>query len=125
MNYAASDVAPHERYKILAAFVLPRPIAWVTTLDPRACECGALQLLQRFSEDPPLIMFAVNKRPDGRFEGHLAQHPAHRRVRGESTDEPLALAMHDSSGDFPPTSASLTIRPQARASMDNQGAAAG
>ena len=34
MNYATSDLGSHERYKILAAFVLPRPIAWVTTKGP-------------------------------------------------------------------------------------------
>ena len=31
MQYATSDLKSHDRYKILAAFVLPRPIAWVTT----------------------------------------------------------------------------------------------
>ena len=34
MQYAVSDVNHHDRYKILTAFVLPRPIAWVTTLGP-------------------------------------------------------------------------------------------
>ena len=31
MEYAASDLTPRDRYKLLAGFVLPRPIAWVTT----------------------------------------------------------------------------------------------
>ena len=34
MEYAAADLKPHERYKLLAGFVLPRPIAWVTTVGP-------------------------------------------------------------------------------------------
>ena len=36
MEYAASDLQPRERYKLLAGFVLPRPIAWVTTVGPPA-----------------------------------------------------------------------------------------
>src|SRR4051812_44885693 len=32
MQYAPSDLKPRERYKVLASFVLPRPIAWVTTV---------------------------------------------------------------------------------------------
>ncbi|MGE0579602.1 MAG: flavin reductase family protein, partial [Reyranella sp.] len=34
MQYAASELSPHERYKLLISFVLPRPIAWVTTIGP-------------------------------------------------------------------------------------------
>ena len=34
MQYAAKDVTPHERYKLLISFVLPRPIAWITTVGP-------------------------------------------------------------------------------------------
>ncbi len=34
MQYAASEVSDRDRYKLLISFVLPRPIAWVTTLGP-------------------------------------------------------------------------------------------
>ena len=30
MEYAPEDLAPRERYKVLAGFVLPRQIAWVS-----------------------------------------------------------------------------------------------
>ena len=32
MQYDPNDLKPRERYKVLTSFVLPRPIAWVTTL---------------------------------------------------------------------------------------------
>jgi hypothetical protein len=32
MQYAPDDLSPRERYKMLASFVLPRPIAWVTSV---------------------------------------------------------------------------------------------
>src|SRR6267378_2817866 len=69
MQYAVSDVNHHDRYKILTAFVLPRPIAWVTTLGPTGTVNAApFSFFNVFAEDPPLCMFAVNKRPDGRLK---------------------------------------------------------
>lgn len=34
MEYASADLTLRERYKVLTSFVLPRPIAWVTTIGP-------------------------------------------------------------------------------------------
>jgi flavin reductase (DIM6/NTAB) family NADH-FMN oxidoreductase RutF len=103
MQYAASDVAPHERYKILAAFVLPRPIAWVTTLGPTGViNAAPFSFFNVFAEDPPLIMFAINKRPDGRLKDTWLNIERTGQFVLNLTDEPLAHAMHDSSGDFPP-----------------------
>ena len=103
MQYAASDVAPHDRYKLLTAFVLPRPIAWVTTLGPdRRGQCRAVQLLQRLRRGSAALMFAVNKRPDGRLKDTWLNIQRTGEFVVNLTDEPLARAMHDSSGDFPP-----------------------
>ena len=69
MQYAVSDVNDHDRYKILTAFVLPRPIAWVTTVGPTGTVNAApFSFFNVFAEDPPIVMFAVNKRPDGRIK---------------------------------------------------------
>ena len=103
MQYAASDVNHHDRYKILTAFVLPRPIAWVTTLGPTGVVNAApFSFFNVFAEDPPLCMFAVNKRPDGRLKDTWLNIERTGEFVVNLTDEPLARAMHDSSGDFPP-----------------------
>lgn len=103
MQYAASDIADYERYKILAAFVLPRPIAWVTTLGPTGTVNAApFSFFNVFAEDPPLCMFAVNKRPDGRLKDTWINIQRTGEFVVNLTDEPLARAMHESSGDFPP-----------------------
>jgi len=103
MQYAVSDVSHHERYKILTAFVLPRPIAWVTTLGPTGVVNAApFSFFNVFAEDPPLVMFAVNKRPDGRIKDTWVNIKRSGEFVVNLTDEPLARAMHDSSGDFPP-----------------------
>jgi flavin reductase (DIM6/NTAB) family NADH-FMN oxidoreductase RutF len=103
MQYAVSDVSPHDRYKMLAGFVLPRPIAWVTTLGPGGVVNAApFSFFNVFAEDPPLVMFAANKRPDGRLKDTWINIQRSGEFVVNLADEPLARAMHESSGDFPP-----------------------
>ncbi len=103
MQYAVNDVNHHDRYKILTAFVLPRPIAWVTSLGKGGVVNAApFSFFNVFAEDPPLVMFAINKRPDGRLKDTWLNIERTGEFVVNLTDEPLARAMHESSGDFPP-----------------------
>src|SRR6202795_1109101 len=103
MEYAPEDLTPRERYKVLTGFVLPRPIAWVTTAGPSGVVNAApFSFFNVFCEDPPLCMFAVNLRPDGRAKDTLVNIQRTGEFVVNLTDEPLARAMHESSGDFPP-----------------------
>ena len=103
MQYAASEVSDRDRYKLLISFVLPRPIAWVTTLGPTGVVNAApFSFFNVFAEDPPLCMFAINKRPDGRLKDTWTNIQRTGEFVVNLTDELMAQAMHDSSGDFPP-----------------------
>src|SRR5262249_42974625 len=103
MQYAAGDVTPDERYKLLTAFVLPRPIAWVTPGGPAGGVNGAPFSFSNASrEDPPPGMAATNKRGDGRIKDTWTNIERPGEFVVNLTDEPLALKMHESSGDFPP-----------------------
>jgi flavin reductase (DIM6/NTAB) family NADH-FMN oxidoreductase RutF len=103
MEYAPHDLSPRERYKVLTGFVLPRPIAWVTTIGPTGVVNAApFSFFNVFCEDPPLCMFASNLRPDGRVKDTVINIERSGVFVVNLADEPLARAMHDSSGDFPP-----------------------
>src|SRR5437899_3091321 len=103
MQYAPSDLKPRERYKVLTSFVLPRPIAWVTTMGATGVVNAApFSFFNVFCEDPPLCMFAANLRPDGRVKDTVINIRRTGEFVVNMTDEALALAMHESSGDFPP-----------------------
>jgi flavin reductase (DIM6/NTAB) family NADH-FMN oxidoreductase RutF len=103
MDYDASDLTPRERYKVLTSFVLPRPIAWVTSVGPNGViNAAPFSFFNVFCEDPPLCMFAVNQRPDGRVKDTLTNIGRTGEFVVNIADEPLALAMHETSGDFPP-----------------------
>jgi flavin reductase (DIM6/NTAB) family NADH-FMN oxidoreductase RutF len=103
MQYAPNDLSPRERYKVLTGFVLPRPIAWVTTIGPTGVVNAApFSFFNVFCEDPPLCMFATNLGPDGLPKDTTVNIERTGEFVVNLADEPLARAMHDSSGDFPP-----------------------
>jgi flavin reductase (DIM6/NTAB) family NADH-FMN oxidoreductase RutF len=103
MEYAPDDLSPRERYKVLTGFVLPRPIAWVTSIgETGVVNAAPFSFFNVFSEDPPLCMIAANNRPDGRPKDTLVNIRRTGEFVVNVADEPLARAMHESSGDFPP-----------------------
>jgi flavin reductase (DIM6/NTAB) family NADH-FMN oxidoreductase RutF len=103
MEYAPENLTPRERYKVLTGFVLPRPIAWVTTIGPSGVVNAApFSFFNVFCEEPPLCMFGANPRPDGRVKDTVANIARTGEFVVNLADEPLAQAMHESSGDFPP-----------------------
>ena len=103
MDYAASDLTPRERYKVLTSFILPRPIAWVTSVGPSGVVNAApFSFFNAFCEDPPLCMFAANRKPNGQDKDTFLNIQRTGEFVVNLADEPLAKAMHESSGDFPP-----------------------
>ena len=103
MDYAASELTPRERYKVLTSFILPRPIAWVTTVGPTGVVNAApFSFFNAFCEDPPLCMFAANRKPNGQDKDTFLNIQRTGEFVVNIADEPLARAMHESSGDFPP-----------------------
>ena len=103
MEYLPADLSPRERYKILTSFVLPRPIAWVTSMgETGVVNAAPFSFFNVLGEDPPLCVFAINLRPDGRLKDTLVNIRRSGEFVVHITDEPLAQAMHDTSGDFPP-----------------------
>jgi flavin reductase (DIM6/NTAB) family NADH-FMN oxidoreductase RutF len=59
----------------MAALIVPRPIAWVTTLGPAGVVNAApFSLFNMVGEDPPLVMVSVAKGPGGRLKDTAAMH---------------------------------------------------
>jgi flavin reductase (DIM6/NTAB) family NADH-FMN oxidoreductase RutF len=57
----------HERYKLLIGAVVPRPIAWVTTVDAQGrVNAAPFSFFNCLSADPAILALGVEYRPDGR-----------------------------------------------------------
>lgn len=92
----------HDRYKLLCALVVPRPIALVTTLAPDGTVNAApFSFFNVFSDDPPLLVLGLQSRPDGTPK----DTPANVRERGSFVvnlvDESIADQMNTCAVDFP------------------------
>ena len=105
-----SDLASRDRYKLLTAVVIPRPIAWVTTIGPDGTVNAApYSFFNVFSSDPPLVVLGI----ESKGEGLLKDTTANIRRTGEFVvnlvDEALGEAMNLSAVDFPPDTSEAEV----------------
>src|ERR1700720_4342311 len=53
-------------YRALVGVVTPRPIAWVTTVDSQGrVNLAPFSFFNAFGSNPPVVVFAPNKKRDG------------------------------------------------------------
>ena len=104
MDLRLAELKPLETYKLLIGLVIPRPIAWISTRSASGvANCAPFSFFNVFSEDPPLCVVGINPRSsDGAMKHSLKNIRRSGEFVVNLADEPLARAMHESSGDFPP-----------------------
>lgn len=77
-----ADLAGRDQYKLLTGLVVPRPIAWVTSLDANdVLNAAPFSFFNVLSSEPPIIGLGLEPRPDG----SLKDTAANIRERGEFT----------------------------------------
>ena len=102
MHIATRDLTAPQRYKLLCGLVVPRPISWITTVGPSGqVNAAPFSFSNVVSEDPVLMVVSINRKPDGRTKDTLANIERTNEWVVNIADEPLAEAMHRTSGDFP------------------------
>lgn len=59
-------ISAQDRYKLLSALVIPRPVAWVITVDSQGVVNAApYSFFNIFGEDPALIILGLQHKADG------------------------------------------------------------
>ena len=105
MSFTVSfaEIEPRERYKLLCATIVPRPIALVTSVGADGVVNAApYSFFNVFSEEPPLVVLGLQHKP-----GH-ARKDTTRNIAETGVfvvnlvDEGLAEAMNVCAVDFPP-----------------------
>ena len=91
---------PHDPLK---ALVVPRPIAWISTIDQRGrVNLAPYSFFNLVAGDPPCVMFASSSRVDGaRKDSHLNAERTGEFVINIASGEQID-AMMTTSLDFPP-----------------------
>lgn len=98
-----SELDPLSRYKLLTAVIIPRPVAWVTTLGNNGVVNAApYSFFNLFGKDPALVVLGLEHRADG------SPKDTTRNIRetGEFVvnivTEALAREMVDTAAAYPP-----------------------
>jgi len=115
-----ADLEPRLRYKLLCGLVVPRPIAWVTTLSPAGVVNAApFSFFNVFSEDPALVVLGVQHKADGTAKDTSRNIAATGEFVVNVVNEAMAEAMNLTAVDFPsgesePAVADLELAPSAQ-----------
>ena len=65
-HFDFDGLSPTTRYKLLTAIVIPRPVAWVTTIDANGLVNAApYSFFNVFGEEPATIVLGLEHRSDG------------------------------------------------------------
>ena len=98
-----AELAPRERYKLLCATIVPRPIALVTTLSREGVVNAApFSFFNVFSEEPPLVVLGLQHKAESSPKDTTRLIAASGAFVVNLVDEGLAEAMNLCAVDFPP-----------------------
>lgn len=66
MQIDFATLSSRDRYKLMIATIVPRPVAWVTTIsEAGVVNAAPFSFFNVFSEAPPLVVIGINGKPDG------------------------------------------------------------
>ena len=94
MELELAQLPAIERYKLLIGLVIPRPIAWVSTLSENGvANCAPFSFFNVISEEPPLCIISFNWRSDGELKHTLKNIRRTKEFVVNLADEGTANAM--------------------------------
>jgi flavin reductase (DIM6/NTAB) family NADH-FMN oxidoreductase RutF len=109
-----------EVYRTLVEVVTPRPIAWVTSMDPEGrVNLAPFSFFNAFGANPPVVVFSPVRRRDGTKKDTLLNVEATGEFVLHAAVEPLAEQVNLSSTELPHGAsevelAGLTLCPSSR-----------
>lgn len=109
INLSASELSPHEQYKLLSGSIIQRPIAWITTKNTAGLiNLAPFSFTTGISNQLPLLSVAIlreRQAPKDTAANLLARHEA--VVHMVSTD--LTKAMNQTAARLAPDQSELTL----------------
>lgn len=103
MDLDLNTLSPSVRYKVLTSLVVPRPIAWVTSLDHQGrVNAAPFSFFNVLGNKPPLVAFAPGDRPDGAPKDTARNVKVSGEFVVNLVDREAAELMHATAAPFPP-----------------------
>ena len=119
MQFDFQTLAPEQRYKLMIGFIVPRPIALVTTRSKAGIDNAApFSFFNMLGETPPLVALGLDRRPDGTLKDTTININETGEFVVNLVDEAIAEQMMLCAIEFPPGEseidpAGLTLAPSA------------
>jgi flavin reductase (DIM6/NTAB) family NADH-FMN oxidoreductase RutF len=109
MQLNLAELTPAKRYGILSSLILPRPIAWVTTLNEDGqVNAAPFSYFQIMGENPPLVVLGIGRRADGSAKDSFRNIRREREFVINIVTEENAEFMNLCATDFPPRVSEVT-----------------
>ena len=103
MHIDPSQQTKADNYKLLTNLVVPRPIAWVTSVNPSGVvNLAPFSFFNAVGSDPMYVVVSVGNRDDGSPKDTAANIAAGGEFVVNLVTEDLLGAMNISAADFPP-----------------------
>ncbi len=101
MHFDLTALPPGEGYKLMVSTIVPRPIAWVVTLDEEGRPNAApFSFFNAFTGNPPTIGIGIGPRPAGAPKDTLANIRATGQFTVCLVSDALAQQMNITAADF-------------------------
>lgn len=102
MQIDPSRHAPADNYKLLSNLVVPRPIAWISTVDGNGIvNLAPFSFFNAVSGDPPYLVVSIGTKDNGEQKDTASNIFANGEFVVNMVTEELFGAMNISSADFP------------------------
>ncbi len=102
-SFDFAGLGAQQAYKLLSGAIVPRPIAWVTTVDlDGATNAAPYSFFNCLSADPPILALGVENHDDMRLKDTAANIRMTEEFTVNIVDFGAALPMTKTATDYPP-----------------------
>jgi flavin reductase (DIM6/NTAB) family NADH-FMN oxidoreductase RutF len=103
MRFDMDALSGAERYKLMAGCIVPRPIAWVSSLSADGVgNVAPYSFFNMMGGSPPLVVLGTMRQGDGRLKDTAANILETREFVVHLVGEPMLAAMNATCIDAPP-----------------------
>ena len=103
MHFSSSEISPEAAYKLLVSIIIPRPIAFVTSMDLDGNLNGApFSFFNAMGSEPPVVVLGFQPNKDGSQKDTPNNILSTQEFVVNIVDEPLAHQMNICAGSLPP-----------------------
>jgi flavin reductase (DIM6/NTAB) family NADH-FMN oxidoreductase RutF len=97
-----STLDVRQTYRLMIGAIIPRPIAFVSTMSPEGVgNLAPFSYFNAVSSEPPCLMFSIARKPNGENKDTLRNIEATRQFVVNITSTWMAEAMNATAADYP------------------------